>query len=456
MGRRSEGSAGAIGVRGCAVLLACIAAALTLGVVGEAASSPPSFARPTPYQFGVWAFEDVAIADLNGDRKLDLAVSNENSSVYVLVNPGDGKFRARRAYRTGPDPAAIAIGDLNADGKPDLVTANLGSVEDGKTVSVLLNSGGGAFALRRDFATGRLPHSVAIGDLNGDGKPDLVTANAESVSVLLNSGDGNFVARRDWQTGASTSSVAIGDLNGDGKPDLAITDDEADTVSALLNSGDAGFEARRDFSTDEQPEAVVIADLSGDSKPDVVTANATGETVSVLAGTGNGTLRPRRDFRVGASPLSVAVFDLNGDRKPDLATANSDGSTVSVLANRGDGTFSTRRNYAVGDSPEKVASGDLNGDRKPDLAVTNGTADTGIFSVLRNTTGLCTVPKLTGKTLLVATKAIGRANCRVGRVRRVYSRRVKTGYVITQAPKSGTVLPRGAKVNLVVSLGSMH
>jgi FG-GAP-like repeat/PASTA domain len=457
MDRRFEGRSRATN-RGCrsAVLLACVAIALTLGVVGQAADSPPSFARLTQYAIGGAPLEDVAISDLNGDGKLDLAVSNENSSVYVLLNSGEGKFKSRRAFRTGPDPAAMAVGDLNGDRKPDLVTANLGSDEDGKTVSVLLNLGGGALAPRRDYETGRLPQSVATGDLNGDGKPDLAVATVESVTVLLNAGDGAFASRRDWQTGASPTSVAIGDLNGDSKPDLAITDDEADTVSVRLNSGDAIFETRHDYRTGEQPVSVAVVDLNGDSKPDVVTVNATGETASVLANGGDGTLRTRRDYRVGASPGSVTIFDLNGDRKPDLATANSDGGTVSVLTNRGDGTFFGRRNYGAGDGPLKLASGDLNGDGKPELAITDGEADHSTLSVLRNATGLCAVPNLTRKMLPVATKEIAGAGCRLGKIRRVYSKVVKPGRVISQRPRAGAVLMKGAKINLVVSLGRMR
>jgi FG-GAP-like repeat/PASTA domain/FG-GAP repeat len=224
----------------------------------------------------------------------------------------------------------------------------------------------------------------------------------------------------------------------------------------LLNSGDASFETRHDYRTGEQPVSVAIADLNGDSKPDVVTANGTGETVSVLASGGDGTLRTRRDYRVGASPGSVTIGDLNGDRKPDLATANFDGGTVSVLANRGDGTFSGRRNYRAGDSPQKVASGDLSGDRKPELAITNGEADYSTLSVLRNATGLCAVPRLARKMLPAATKEIDGAGCRLGKIRRVYSKVVRAGRVISQSPRPGAVLMRGAKVNLVVSLGRMR
>jgi hypothetical protein len=100
----------------------------------------------------------------------------------VLINSGDGSFQARRDYATGDRPISVAIGDLNGDGKPDLAIANVFT----ETVSVLANRGDGSFQAKRDYGTGRYPSSVAIGDLNGEGKPELATANyhANTVSVL--------------------------------------------------------------------------------------------------------------------------------------------------------------------------------------------------------------------------------------------------------------------------------
>jgi hypothetical protein len=445
-----------VGARGSATLLAAVGTALAFGVVGQAAgpAQAPSFASPQEYAMGAQALEDVAIADLNGDGRLDLAATNEVSSIYVLLNRGHGKLGGRRGYRAGAFPATMAIGDLNGDRKPDLVTANLGSDGDGHTVSVLLNSGDGSFVPRHDYETGLIPRSLAVGDLNGDGKPDLVTANidAHSVSVLLNRGGGSFGIHQDYPAVASPSGIAIGDLNGDGKPDVAVTDDDADIASVLLNNGDASLQAGRDYRTDDQPDAVAIGDLNGDAKPDVVTVNESSGTVSILMNVGDGTLHGRHDYRVGTSPDSVAIADLNGDRKLDLVTTNFDGASVSVLANRG-GTFSARRNYEVADSPDAVAIGDLNGDRRPDLAVAGGESDSPMLSVLRNATGLCAVPNVRGRTLAAAVKAIGRANCRIRTIRRVYSKHVKKGLVLAERPSPGTLLPRGGKVDLVISKG---
>jgi hypothetical protein len=276
----------------------------------------------------------------------------------------------------------VAIGDLNGDGKPDLAVANAGS----NTVSVLLGNGDGTFGAKTDYTTGSFPASVAIGDLNGDGKPDLAVASfySNAVSVLLGNGDGTFGARRDYSTGVEPFSVRIGDLNGDGKPDLAVANSNSSTVSVLLGSGDGTFGAKSDYATGSGPFSVAIGDLNGDGKLDLATANIS-YTVSVLLGNGDGSFGANTDYATGFYPYSVAIGDLNGDGKPDLATANSKSNTVSVLLGNGDGTFGAKSDYGTGSGPNYVAIGDLNGDGKPDLAVANLSSNT--VSVLLNTGG---------------------------------------------------------------------
>ena len=175
------------------------------------------------------------------------------------------------------------------------------------------------------------------------------------------------------------------------------------------------------------------------------------DTASVLVNRGDGTFRARRDYPTGSISISIAIGDLNGDRKPDLATANEEGDAVSVLANRGDASFQANLDYATGAIPESVAIGDLNGDGKPDLATANYGANT--VAVLLNTPGLCTVQNVMGNTLSVAKRSTARAHCRVGKIRRAYSKTVKKGRVISQKPTFGAVLRIGSRVNLVVSRG---
>jgi FG-GAP-like repeat/FG-GAP repeat/PASTA domain len=455
MGRRFKSWSGRRSARGCALLLACAGLALTLGVGALFAGSAPSFAAPRDYATD-YGSESVAIGDLNGDGKPDLATANRNGDtgnvLSVLLNRGDGIFRSPLYYQPGDSPYSIEIGDLNGDGKPDLVTAN----PVGNSVSVFLNRGDGSFQTKLDYAAGREPRSVAIGDLNGDGKLDIAVANASAntVSVLLSRGDGRFETKLDYATGRRPFSVAIGDFNGDGKPDLAIANGRAGTVSVLLNRGD-GFHAKLDYRTGGAG-SVAIGDLNGDGKPDLATANDLASTVSVLLNSGDGTFKAKREYAAGGGPESVAIGDLNGDGEADLATANL-GGTVSVLANKGDGRFQAKLDYSTGHERWSVAIGDLNGDRRQDLATANADEDgTGSVSVLLNTPGLCTVQGVKGQTVPAAKRTIVRANCRVGKIRRAYSKAVKRGRVISQKPRFGAVLRGGGKVNLVVSRGRKH
>jgi hypothetical protein len=285
----------------------------------------------------------------------------------VLLNRGDGSFEAHRDYATGVRPDSVAIGDLNGDGKPDLATANFGP----DTVSVLLGRGDGSLQSKLDYRTGNDPESIVIGDVNGDGQPDLATADvgADTVSVLLNRGGGGFVLNAHYQTGSGPDSVAIGDLNGDGLPDLVTANVHTRTVSVLLNAGDGGFLGRRDYRTGGHGSfgsLVAIGDLNGDGKPDLAAAHIDPFAITVLLGRGDGTFAARREVTPPVEfgpPNQVAIGDMNGDHRPDLVTAGSGG--VFVFVGRGDGRFQAPVNYRVESEPYSIAIGDLNGDRRP-------------------------------------------------------------------------------------------
>ena len=204
----------------------------------------------------------------------------------VQLGNGDGTFGPGQTISVGPGPTSVAVADLNGDGRPDLVTTN----SDGNSVSVLLGNGDGTFSVQQTFAVGRSPRAVAVADLTGDGIPDLVVANYndDTVSVLLGKGDGTFLPQEVFPVGDKPYSVAVADLTGDGRHDIIVANSASDTVSVLMNLGGTknhvNFAPQITFATGRQPFSVAVADLTGDGMPDIVTANAFDNTVSVLAG----------------------------------------------------------------------------------------------------------------------------------------------------------------------------
>ena len=289
-------------------------------------------------------------------------------------------FATKVDYVTGYNPFSVTSADVNGDGQPDLITANYGS----DTVSVLKNNGTGVFAYKVDYATGISPSSVTSADVNGDSKLDLIVANFDSgtVSVLKNNGDGTFATKEDYATGLYSISVTSADVNGEGQRDLIAANAGIDKVSVLENNGDGTFATKVDYTTGDYPISVTSADVNGDGQLDLIVANYSSATLSVLKNNGDGTFASKVDYQTGLSPYSVTSADVNDDGQLDLIVANYRSATVSVLKNNGDGTFAAKVDYTTGSSPDAVTSVDVNGDGQLDLIVANSGSAT--VSVLKN------------------------------------------------------------------------
>jgi len=401
--------------------LAVVAMAL-LGVLGAApgarATTSASFAPHVDYptdhdsQVGSGPLR-VAVGDFNGDGHADLVtVSNHApATASVLLGRGDGTFGAKTDYAAGASdsfPSSVAVGDFNRDGHPDLAvteyfTPTTGQNPYRRSVAVLLGRGDGTFAPPVEYPTGPGPTSVVVGDLNGDGNPDLVTSDlgSNSVSVLLGHGDGTFATNSDYPTGGGPFDLALGDLNRDGSLDV-VTADADGNVAVLLGNPNGTLAPRTDYAAGlgkpniryARPNSVAVGDFNGDRNPDVATTTSGADSggfqaISVLLGRGDGTLAPMTAYEADhyyEGPVNVAVGDFNGDGHPDLAVADQGGATggASVLPGNGDGTFAPRTEYATNGYSKSVAVGDFNEDGRPDLALTKPGNNT--VAVLLNTT----------------------------------------------------------------------
>ena len=293
------------------------------------------------------------------------------------INCASGNFTANPARRMGDNISSLDAGDLDGDGKADLVATNYES----NSVTVSLSSTAGNLAT---YPVGSNPKFVKIGDLNNDGKPDLAVANRGSgnVSIFLNNGNGTFAAMPKINGMDHPSSIAIGDFNGDNKADLVITNSGAYNVLVVSGNNDGTFNPtfnKIDSYPDRCPVSVVSGDFDKDGKIDFAVTNLVSFTVNVFRNNGNGTFQRAR-FAVGICPLGMTVGDFNGDTFLDLAVANYEDNTVSILMNNTSGGFLPPVTSPVGRLPNALIAGDFNCDGRDELVVTN--AGSGFLSVL--------------------------------------------------------------------------
>jgi hypothetical protein len=245
----------------------------------------------------------------------------------------------------------VVLADLNHDGKLDIVVTNY----DSGDVSVLLNNGDGTFAPQRRFDATTAPYDVAVGHLTGNGIPDLVVVSADksgmsTVAVLLGRGDGTFQPEQTFTVRAPGdlpfSSVALADLNGDGKLDLIFTGTAGSKVTVFLGNGDGTFQPGIDYPGTRLGTGVAVGDVNGDGNLDIITSGLDPGGLSVLLGNGDGTFTTLPGFLAGQNPVAVAIADVGSpvmqdgsttlgppDGHPDLIVAASGGA--SALAPQG-------------------------------------------------------------------------------------------------------------------------
>jgi len=324
-----------------------------------------SFAAVVPTAAPVF-FSKIVLRDFDGDGKADLATSSENG-VWVMFGDGTGSFGTAVQYATaGSFLSGLEAADFNGDGKTDLVTIRQDDL------SVLLNDGHGQFSVVRTFPSSARPSRLVVGDFNVDGKADVVTGSSSgdtpnNISVLLGDGAGNLAAPINMPAD-STNFLLSGDFNGDGKPDL-VQGMGVGSLGILLGDGTGHFGAPGKFSPNGYSPAAVAGDFNEDGKLDVATNN-----ITLAFGDGAGGLLAAPSFRVGHDPTSIATGDFNEDGRRDLVIANATGSTdnsVSLLIRNETGGYAPATTFAVGSQPKFIAVADFNGDHHLDFVTTN-------------------------------------------------------------------------------------
>ncbi|MCH7959128.1 MAG: VCBS repeat-containing protein [Candidatus Hydrogenedentes bacterium] len=315
----------------------------------------------------------MALGDLNGDGAVDVVTASSFSSptgtISVMLGKGDGGFGAKTEYGTGARPEFVALGDVDGNGTLDVVTANF----DSDTISVLLGAGDGTFGAKTDFAAGDGSKSVALGDLDGNGTLDAVVANsnAGTVSVLSGLGDGNFGSPTAYATGSrgGLNSVALGDLDGNGTLDVAVA---AGTLILFSGLGDGTLGAPTAYGGTSGSSFVTLEDLDGNGTLDAALVGYR-STMTIFLGLGNGQFGTSTQYTTGPDPRWLSFGDVDGNGTLDAVTANFQygADSISILPGLGDGSFGTRTDHATDIAPTSAHLVDLDGDGKMDIVVSN-------------------------------------------------------------------------------------
>lgn len=286
----------------------------------------------------------IVTGDFNGDGDLDLAVVDTTTKlVYVLLGKGDGGFFKPTTQAAGKDPLVVTTSDLTNNGELDLVVVFNGSGTQNGGIAVILGNGDGTFQPPLTFTAGPLPNSLVVGDVNGDGIPDVVAGNdSKSLMVLLGNGDGTFQHAKVYSgLTAAAHSVALGDFNGDGKLDVAAVLGTAPKPLGMvivgLGNGDGTFAPPTQIGSGPSLNSIAVADFTQNGDLDLAVAMA-GTPMSkalVYIGNGDGTFQTAQQYTANADAVALAAADLNGDGYPDLVVVNRDDLTVTVLLNEG-------------------------------------------------------------------------------------------------------------------------
>ena len=331
---------------------------------------------PLPYATG-----RPAIADVNGDGMPDVVVSDwSTATIAVMLGHGDGTFTPGPSFGSISLPGPLAVADFNGDGHPDIAVASSDSASTSNVVAVYFGDGTGHFSGGTTTTVGSVYWSITPAEMNLDGKMDLIVGGYPGIQILLGDGKGGFTAK--WLT-SDGQTVAIGDFNHDGKPDLAIAAGGTHEwyVEVDFGNGNGTFTGSARYAVGYNSGSIVAVDIDGDGNVDLLAAGTLGSAVTVLRGRADGTFYLAELFVSGPGTWKIVTGDFDRDGSIDFVTLDYNADEVwamSFVRGNGDGTFKTYRGFHTGSVvpvgwPGLSATGgvvaDMNNDSKPDVVV---------------------------------------------------------------------------------------
>lgn len=338
-------------------------------------SGDATFEDPVNYDT-VFAPDHLQMVDLNGDDALDAVYSGQDSPLGVLLGAGNGTFASQVTYPLGGDARCISVGDLDGNGSPDLATANV--FNNSSNVNVLFNDGNGAFPDIRLVGASRFTRFITNLDADGDTVADLLPITGSGygeVVVLRGLGSGTFDTQIVVPTGDfGNRSLHVASLDGDDHLDLVTTRSSDGQVVVLPGNGDATFKAPVVSPAATGLNDLALGLINADTIPDAITAHTSPGRVGILLGSGGGAFGAPTFIQSGSNVASVALGDLDRDGAADVVAAPSPNGDIVILLGIGDGTFQNSIEMQAQGFPIVVKVANINADNNPDIV----TAESGI------------------------------------------------------------------------------